>query len=497
LKPQAYGVLTESSWEQRRYRTAADYATKARAELGEGPERAALGVLIAEAWFRARDFRASADAYAAALRELPPNIAAGDLMFQRVEAEIEAGSAETAAKVVDGLAKDSRFDAVNRWQAEWNLSRALQLKGNTAQAYERVSALLAEKRSGDSALPVELQARLAWLQARLASDAGKPQETLKLVDGLASSLEGVPPTLRNEIASSGALLRSEANFALGREQAALDGLKKLRSEFPRSDAAVYSYFDEAEHYAKEDKTVEAQQLLTKLADDFPDNLTYAPLALFQAALQAERRGQEVNFREANRLIEDLVNKYPKSELVFPARLKQGDLFRKLNDYPAAQRAYEDLVNKYPQRGDIALAQLALAECHNAQSASEPSHAESALVLFEHVRDRIDAPIDARVEAGYNLGRLQERLGRPAQAEAVWWRDVVDAFLLKDANASQLGEKGRYWMTRTLLDLGALYERQEKLEQAKEAWLLIPKMKLPGESLAKARLARFGLPEAKS
>ena len=52
------------------------------------------------------------------------------------------------------------------------------------------------------------------------------------------------------------------------------------------------------------------------------------------------------------------------------------------------------------------------------------------------------------------------------------------------------------MARTLIELGALYEREEKLEQAKQAWLLILKTNLPGEALAKARLARFGLPEAK-
>jgi tetratricopeptide (TPR) repeat protein len=300
--------------------------------------------------------------------------------------------------------------------------------------------------------------------------------------------------LKADIASSAALLQGEALFALGREAQALAALAKLRADFPRSDAAVYSYFDEAEHDAARDNTVEAQRLLTKLAHDFPDN-PYAPYALFQAALQAERRGQD-HLLEANQAIEDLVKNYPQSELVFAARLKQGDLLRKLNQFPQAQQAYEALVNQYPQRQDIALAQLALAETHNAQAANEPSHAESALVLFEHVRDRRDAPLDARVEAGFNIGWLRARRGEAAKAEEAWWRDVVTAFLLDPEYANQLGDKGRYWMTRTLLELGALYEKQEKLEQAKEAWLLIQRSKLGyGEALAKARLARFNLPEA--
>ena len=500
LKAHALGVLTGSAWAQLRYRTAADNADKARAELPAGPEHAQLGVLVAEAWFRARDFRSAADAYAATLREPPVGVKPGDLMFQRVLAEMETGSLNTAQTVLDELAKDPAFDAVNRWQAEWNLARALQAHDQTTEAYNRINRLLAESRLLPGQLPPELLARMAWLQARLSLEAGQPEQTLKLVDALPGKLEGVASDLKSEMQSTGALLKGEASFALGRESEALDLLKKLRADFPRSDAAVYSYFVEAEHYEKQDKTVEAQQLFTKLADEFPDN-TYAPYALYQAALQAERRGQDANFVEANRLIEDLVKKYPQSDLVFYARLKQGDLLRKLNQFPQAQQVYETLVNNYVAHKDVILAQLALAECHNAQSANDPSQAERAIVLFEHLRDRVDAPVDVRVEAGFNLGNLYARRGDAAsqgRAEEVWWKDVVHEFLVKDpAIAAQLGAKGRYWMARTLLELGALFESQEKLEQAKDAWRLIIDAHLaPGEELAQARLARFHLPETK-
>jgi len=497
LKAHAYGVLTGSAWAQLRYRTAADNARKAQDELPPGPEHAQLGVLKAEAWFRAKDFRSAADAYAATLREPPAGVPPGNLMFQRVLAEIEAGSLDSAQTALDELAKDPAFDPVNRWQAEWNLAKALQTHDQTKEAFDRVNRLLSDSRTLPGQLPAELQARMAWLQARLSLDAEQPEQTLKLVDALPAKLEGLDPALKSEMMSTSMLLKGQAYFALGRESDALDLMKKLRSDFSRSDAAVYSYFVEAKHYAEQDKTVEAQQLYTKLADEFPDN-TYAPYALYQSALQAERRGQDANFAEANRLIEDLVKKYPSSDLVFYARLKQGDLLRKLNQFPQAQQVYESLVNNFASHKDVILAQLALAECHNAQSASDPAQGERAVVLFEHLRDRVDAPVDVRVEAGYNLGNLYARRGDAGKAEEVWWKDVVNEFLVKDpAVAAELGTKGRYWMARTLLELGTLFESQEKLEQAKNAWLLIIKSGLkPGEDLAKARLARFNLPEAK-
>jgi hypothetical protein len=46
------------------------------------------------------------------------------------------------------------------------------------------------------------------------------------------------------------------------------------------------------------------------------------------------------------------------------------------------------------------------------------------------------------------------------------------------------------MTRTLLEAGDLFEKQDKLEEAKAAWQLILKTKLPLAERAQARLKRF-------
>src|SRR5204863_6209304 len=115
------------------------------------------------------DFRAAADAYAAALRERPPGVEAGDLMFQRVLAEIKAESPD-AAKVLDEFEADPAFDLPNRWQAEWSLARALLGQGRkekTAEAYARVTSLLtaqpATSPRAAAMLKPELRARLAWL----------------------------------------------------------------------------------------------------------------------------------------------------------------------------------------------------------------------------------------------------------------------------------------------------------------------------------------------
>ena len=506
LKAHANGILTSVAWEQHRYRTAADYAQRARTSLPPGQAHAELGVLIAEAWYRYGDYRSAADAYGAALAERPDGVKAGVLMFQRVLAEIEAARSDPAQEaerllavqgLLDTLARDSGFDVENRWQAEWNLARALQVAHQTGAAYARVNKLLASS-SGATNLPeLKLRVRMAWLQAQLSRDAKLPEQTLKLAEALLGTLgsnatAGLEADLRTELASTTILLRAQANFDLGREAAAIDVLEKLRTDYPNSLAAIYSFIVAADYYGEKDRTDEAQKLLATLADKFPDS-SYAPLALYQAALLDERRGQDTN---ANNRLEQLVTRYPASDLVFTARLKQGDLLRKLNRFPLAEQTYDDIIRKFPRHQGVLAAKLALADCHSAQVAVDPAHADRARELYEGLLAWPDASVDLRVEAGVKLGENYVTRGNLMRAEQVWWSDVVDAFLLKPANAAKLNATGRFWMSRALLRLGDLREQQAKLEEARQAWSLILKMTLPGETVAKSKLARFKPAEAK-
>lgn len=500
LRTQALSVLTSVAWELRRYRMAADHAAQLRAELPAGDARAQLGVLVAEAYFRAGDFRNAADAYGSAQREPPAGVASGKLLFQRVLAEISAARLDVAQALLDEAARTAAIDPVNRWQAEWNLARALQVQVQTAQALQRVTRLVVE--SAAASLPLDLLVRMAWLQARLAFESDAPAEAIRLVDALLVRLDApataaLPAALKTDVASTSVLLKAQALLALSKTRPAaakegLEFLKKLRDDYPKSDAAIYSFIAEADYYSARNQIVEAQHLFTNLADTYPDNKYYAPFALYEAALNVERRGQDSYYDEADRLLERLVTSYPDSDLVFYARLKEGDLLRKLNKFGAAQQVYEDLVNHFAQHQDVLLAQLALAECHYAQAASDPTHWESAQTIFERLQDLPTAPVDLRVEAGFNHGHAQVRRGNSAQAETTWWL-VINTFLLDPAKAAELGAKGRYWMSRTLLELADLYEKGAKLDQARRAYELILQEKLPGEALAQQWLSRFKAP----
>ncbi len=490
LKAAALGVRLAVAWDLKRYRAAAEVIAQMRALIPPGRERAELGVLLAEAYFRAEDYKNAADAYDAALREAPSVVPAGVLIFQRVLADIRAEQLEAAAKQLDDTAANPAFDPVSRWQAEWNLVREMQVRGQAPAAYARVNRLLA---GGAQGVPEELRIRLMWLRAKLSFDNNQPEVTRQQADELLAALTPAAPldaALRTNVTSMAQLLKAQALLGLKRDQEGFALLEKLRAEFRGSAAAQYSYLVQAGHLTQGGDLGAAQNVLLSFVDNEDYKRSeYAPLALYEAALLLERQGLDRQLLEAYKLLDRLISNYPGDSLVFYGLLKQGDLLRKLDDFPAARQIYESLVNNQGQHGDILLAQLALADTLFAQGANSVTNYERASALFERLRDLPSAPVDLRAEAGFKWGYALAKRAQPARAQTVFW-SVVDAFLLDATQAAKLSAKGRYWVSRALLELGQIHEDAGRLDEAQRAYRLIVDHRLGGTAQAQAKLARY-------
>jgi tetratricopeptide (TPR) repeat protein len=490
LKAAALGVRLAVAWDLQRPRTAAEVITQLREMIGPGRERAELGVLLAEAFFRAEDYKNAANAYDAALHESPAVVSAGVLIFQRVLSDIRADQLDAAAAQLDAAAANPAFDPVDRWQAEWNLVKAMQVHGQTAGAYARVNRLLA---GGAQGVPEDLRIRLMWLRAKLSFDSGQPETTLRQADellGLLSPGGQLDPALRTDVVSTALLLRAQALLALNRDKEGIAVMGKLRADYQATAAAQYSYLVQAGYLTQRGDLAGAQGVLVGFVDNENYRQSeYAPLALYDAALNLERQGLDRQLQEAYKRLERLITYYPQNELVFYARLKQGDLMRKLNDFATARQLYEYLVNNYAGHPDELLAELALADSLFAQGANSVSNYESATAIFERLRDLPSAPVDLRVEAGFKWGYALAKRAQAAKAQTVFW-GVVNDFLLDAGTAAKLGAKGRYWVSRALLELGQIHEDAGRQDEARRVYQLIVDNKLYGTAQAQAKLARF-------
>jgi cellulose synthase operon protein C len=472
------------------YRTAANYLSQLRSELSPGTERALVGVLIADSFYLNGDFANASTAYSDAFDEPVPD--KGIVFYQMIKSSIAAGNPGDARKDIDKYSSAQGVDPMHRWRAEWNLIHSMCDEGSYDKAFARISDLLANPKL----VTPRLVLRFMWLKARLSLDSGRAAETPALCDDVMNAMGPIPDEVvgkdeRELIASQTMLLKAQAFFEIDRENDANFAVDNLRQSYPDSVAAQNSYLVQARYLARRERLVDAERLLLALADRYPDS-EQAPVALWEAAISAEQRGLDATYREAISLLNRLVSTYPDSDLVFYARLRQGDILRKLNDFGTALIAYEDIVNRFPNHAELYLAQMDRADCIIAQSSGNPARRADGVAIYERLMERQDVPPDFRAEASFKWAFNIDRQGDSSRAIDAYWM-TINRFLGNDAK-EPLEARGRYWVARAAVELGQLLETAGRAEESRKVYNLIVDSNLPGRALALARLKRLDEPK---
>jgi len=283
------------------------------------------------------------------------------------------------------------------------------------------------------------------------------------------------------------LLLGEAQLTAGLKADGLATFSILREKYPRTGQSILSYLVESRVESDEDNLVSAQQSLVALADRFP-NSEYAPIALWEAALNAEQRGLNIHLQEAITILERLVTEYPSHDLVYYARIKQGDLARRLNDFPTALLLYERVLSQFPNHPQRYRAELSRADCLMALGSEDPARFDMAAVIYERNCILPTAPLAVRVESGFKWAHALNQEGDPDGSEAVLWL-LYERFVLdEDLGQSVIhDDAGRYWVARVLIELGNVQVAKGDIASARQVFDTHQQMNLPGAALVQARL----------
>lgn len=491
LRGQAMRLRAYLAWNANppRYRTAADYLNQLRLTLPPGTERTMIGRLVGDCYFLNGDYEAAADVYAAVLREEELENENGEVLFQLVLSYLRAGRYEEALRQLDRAVLLGKTDPLNRWRAEWNLVETMREVGKVQEAYERLEFILHSPEV--EALPLALRIRLQWLESQLAYEMGQLVRVIGLCDRLAEDVEMAPegtfsPEVKNEIQAHNLLLKGKALLALGEEEQSLALLQELRRQYADNEAAVLSLLEEARYFAGKFNLALAQQRLIELADTYPQS-RQAGIALYEAAVIADKRASEATRKQALEILsERLIEKRPGDPLIFYARLLQGEILRNLNEFAAAQQLYENMLREFPDHPEIYLVELARSRSLLGQSTWDTTRLRNAAAGMERLFDLPDLPVDVRVEAGYSWAVILKQLDEPRRAKEVLWL-VISRFLRDPQSSAQLGSNGRYWMARTVFELGNMLDSEGRTADAREVYQLILNYELPGRSLALSRL----------
>lgn len=475
------------------YRTAATHLSRLRDMASTDEARFALGVQMADSLFLAGDFESAAKLYETLVAEAGDQPGGGIHAYQWILALIEAGDMDRAQAASGNLSDDPEAFGEHRWRVEWNLISKMQREGRAEEAFARVRDVL---KNNDGVLPQSLVLRFRWLEVYLSMRVQGAVEVIVLADNLMDLLNAQEPELVEKLGisalkASTLLLKIQALLQEKQIEQATPLIKQLRTQYSESEPAQRSFLLEAGYHFQADDLVKAQQLSVMLADNFPEN-PLSPIALMQAAQYAQKRGSDAFFQESIKLLERLASQYPNHELFFFAKLRQGHLFRKLNQFGNAQQIYSNLINQHPEHPMIHLALLANADCFLARMGEDAGNSDIAVNLLERLFLQPDLPADVVVEAGYKLAFAHKQSGREKQAQEVLG-GVLDQFLLNPEEKTQpLNGNGRYWMSRSILELGGMLEDSKSQDEARIVYGLIEENNLPGRSLANARIEQLGI-----
>jgi tetratricopeptide (TPR) repeat protein len=486
----AYHVLGLSALRRDppQYRTAANFFQQYRDAVNDPLLRQQLAIIIGDCYFLNQDFDNAAEFYRAAWQSTDSDDPLPPIFLRMISAHLRANAVDQAIEWVDDASARERVSATALWRAEWNLTRYLSANNRSEEALQRIQDRLASIPDSPAELN-RIRLHLLWLKTRLSQSLDQGDSTMETLQQLLEGIDTLEDSSeKNTLLAEALLLQSEILLQANDFEQARDTLQSLRTNFANSAPSDRSFFVEAAYLTQRGEIASAQERLFEFSRS-SEQSPLAAQALFDSAILAEQLGPDF-FRESLQRLDRLAERYPNSTLVFLARLRQGDLLRRLGDFPSAQSVYETLLTRFPEHPMRYAAELGRADSLLALSRNDPSALAEIQQIYERMLDLPRLTTSIRAEILYKQAHtLIQRELTDAAINALM-RLVATFLNLNDTEAGlslqDLDENGRYWLARGLLDLGSLLEEEGRLREARRSYLTIERLGLPGRQLGRNR-----------
>ena len=474
------------------YRLAADYLSKILDFPLTRFERQKLNQLIGNCYFLNDDFEVAAEFYMNALAEGGPwnEGEKGELWFRLVTAKIRADLlTENLIESIENafLAKEFSFD--NYLKIQWNIALHYRESGEYYRAVVVINNAL--ERFNTNKVPVLLDVRFKWFSLYVKYLSGFDSqasiiEAKLLIDRLNYLKDGqIEEAALNLLKSQVKLLMAQFLLINGQADKASEVIEDLQNEFPNSQASELSYIVLADFYTMSEQYDLAESYLLMLAENYPES-DYAAEALLEAALNAEKRERN-KFQQSIQLLNQLVNTYSDSPLVFFAMRHQGDLLRKAGDFSAAASVYDNLIQKFPDHPNRYLAELSRLDCLFALANQNSTYDLKEIVVeLERLMDLPDLPTEFQLEVRYKLAFIFSKIDQKTLSSKVIL-SIINDFIDSSEHKLDFSSIESYWIARSLFLLCDHLNADNKLEECKKIYRMIIAYNLPGYQLAKQSL----------
>ena len=458
------------------YRLAASYLSEL-SELETDRNRSLkMKVLAADCYYLNKDYLTAAKIYAELFSRVSEN--RGIVLQKGVESFLMTDDIDSAVSLLAMAYSNKNVEAESLWNSEWKIISKYEELGLRDKAVARIDAALSSPDSDDITI-----LRMMWIKARINEERGDFAATLKIYDEMLAKVDNAKNLDRESaqtIASTTLLMKAGCLASMGKfsgEGGAFSVYGLLRKTYPSSSAARLSYLYEARSEASLGHLERALNLCVELAEADPKG-PYAYSALFESAQYARRLGMDSDYRKAISALDRLCRDFPEDPRNFYARLHQAEILRLINAFGDARSLYNEIINKYQSHPEIYLAWLGLGDSMLAQT----GRSSDAVAIFEKLYSLPGIPPAAQAEAAFKWGFALERAGRDREANELRW--LTSSKLLSEGAS---GGSARYWIGRSLYSLARSLELSGKLRDARAAYELIVKYKLPSHTVAEQKL----------
>ena len=491
LQESCLRMLIAVCWSQKppQYRLATEHLQRLKTMTDSPVEQDRLSLLIADSYFLNGDYENALPnyRYLTTVETLPGE--RDEILYKLTSCYLQVGNIDGARPILDEFHEKGGQARELVWGSEWNFNLELVSQNRSEEAIQRLEALnasLNQDSEGD-AWNYAARIRLGWLIGFLHFQSQDFEECVELCEATTGLYETFPTEQQEALSvieDEVQLLYTRALFSQGRENTAIGILQRLR-ESGNAETAASTYMIEARYYWSRADMANAQRALIRLADLYPTS-QYAPVALYEAAMNVESRGTESSDQEAIQLYERISSDFPNHPLNFMSKLRQGDLLRKSNQFALAIQFCENMLREYNGDERLYLVEMALGESYLALGSTRADYIDEATRILERIFDLNNLPVEVRIEAGTKAASGLMKVNRNYRAQELLWR-VVLSVISEPESTHRLGASGRYWLARAalmlseeLIDNGETAEVYRLLEMAE-------RMNLPGVNLIRNRL----------
>jgi hypothetical protein len=526
LAREATRTLALTAWGDGSYRLASSFLNTL-AEGKTGIPRDVLRTVSADCLFLAADYVLAEKAYAAIQNETEGADLATSAFHQRVLCALAtAGDAKLwnhTAEIIESAQRNAKIPKERLWIAAWLLVEDARKANQTEEAarlLQRLNPLIARTNT-DYAL------RFDWQRALIALANRDPSTAARLADDIARRLDDLPADASAELKVNAPKLRGhvallKARTALGANSGkGLADLEALRKKYGKVPATASSYLVEGRHLAALGRHAEAQARFLALAKEFAGDATlteFAELGLYEAAEEAARQAPvdgEEKLKESVELLEQFMETYPQSPLLFRVALRRAELLRSLGNFDGALLVLNRLIREKPDHPYRAQAEMARADAllglaelrRDRKGELDRQRVAIAAGAYENVAIAWARDPDTLAEARYKLAlALLERAKAESKSDAPGTRLEAKTVLVRAlaslrqngaTDETSFGPTGRTWIASSILLLGSIHEEEGDTAEAIAVYRLIPELnrglapgesRLPGQGAAESKLA---------